>query len=66
MADPKNPGYTLELHPTGDPDVVRVVESDDVDGPAPVRNVSAVEAGRLHAAAVAAPVKPTKKAAKGG
>jgi hypothetical protein len=56
MADPKNPGYTLELHPTADPDVVRVVESDDLLGPAPARNVSAVEAGRLHAAAVEAPV----------
>lgn len=61
MADPKNPGYTLHLSPTADPDVVHVVEVDDVEGKSPLRAVSAVEAARLHAAAVTVPVK--KKAA---
>ena len=61
MADPKNPGYKLTVEATGDPDVIRVVETDDVDGDAPARNVSAVEAGRLVAAA---DVKPVKKAVK--
>jgi hypothetical protein len=67
MPDPKNPGYKLVLEESSDPDVVRVFESDDVDGPAPVRTVSAVEAGRLWHSQEQAPrtlrAAPAKKAA---
>jgi hypothetical protein len=62
MANPKNPGYVLALKATDDPDVVRVTESDDVEGPAPARNVSAVEAANLHAAAQAKAAAPAPKA----
>jgi hypothetical protein len=64
MANPKNPGYVLALKATDDPDVVRVTESDDVEGPAPARNVSAAEAAKLHAAqAKAATPAPKAKPA---
>jgi hypothetical protein len=68
MANPKNPGYVLALKATDDPDVVRVTESDDVEGPAPARNVSAAEAAKLaYAWAASGPTEkkaaPAKKAA---
>lgn len=53
MADPKNPGYRLELEPTADPDVIRVLETDDTNGPALVRTVSAAAAASLVAASKA-------------
>jgi hypothetical protein len=49
----------LKLVPTNDPDVILVI-----DGDAPAYAVSAVEAGRLAAAAQDAEAKPVKKPVK--